>query len=113
MVENQLLWFFGLGAWAFATVMAIKPLHSYMMSKGCENMVAVYYNRKVAHMVAGGVPLIMCPIVFTDPIYPLLGGVLIVQANKLVYAEPNKNRVAKKKRLFVSVKGQSAYSVEE
>ena len=39
--------------WAFATVMAIKPLHSYMMSKGCENMVAVYYNRKVAHMVAG------------------------------------------------------------
>ena len=39
-------------------------------------MVAVYYNRKVAHMVAGGIPLIMCPIVFTDPIYPLLGGVL-------------------------------------
>ena len=76
MVENQLLWFFGLGAWAFATVMAIKPLHAYMMSKGCENMVAVYYNRKVAHMVAGGVPLILCPIVFTDPIYPLLGGVL-------------------------------------
>jgi dolichol kinase len=39
-------------------------------------MVAVYYNRKIAHMVAGGVPLIMCPIVFSDPIYPLLGGLL-------------------------------------
>ena len=74
MVDNQLFWFIGLGAWAFVIVMAIKPLHAYMMSKGCENMVAVYYNRKVAHMVLGGIPLIMCPIVFTDPIYPLLGG---------------------------------------
>ena len=70
------MWFLGLGAFAFLTVMAIKPFHAYLMSKGCENMVAVYYNRKVAHMVAGGIPLIMCPIVFTDPIYPLLGGVL-------------------------------------
>ena len=39
-------------------------------------MVAVYYNRKVAHMVAGGVPLIMSPLVFSDPIYPLFGGIL-------------------------------------
>ena len=76
MVDTQLMWFFGLGGWAFLTVMAIKPFHGYMMSKGCENMVAVYYNRKVAHMVAGGVPLILCPLVFTDPVYPLLGGVL-------------------------------------
>ena len=76
MVDSQLLWCAGLGAWAFAVVMAIKPFHAYLMSRGCEDMVAVYYNRKVAHMVAGGIPLIMCPIVFTDPIYPLLGGVL-------------------------------------
>ncbi len=51
--------------------------------------------------------------VFGERVLPLLGGVLIVEANKLVYAEPNKNRLATKKRLFVSVKGQSAYSVEE
>ena len=76
MVDSQLLWFFALGGWAFATVMAIKPFHAYLMSRGCENMVAVYYNRKVAHMVAGGVPLIMSPLVFSDPIYPLLGGIL-------------------------------------
>ena len=75
-IDSQLLWFLALGAWAFASVMAIKPFHAYLMSKGCENMVAVYYNRKIAHMVAGGVPLILCPIVFTDPIYPLLGGLL-------------------------------------
>jgi len=51
--------------------------------------------------------------VFGERLLPLLGGVLIVEANKLVYAEPNKNRVAAKKRLFASVKSQSAYSVEE
>ena len=51
--------------------------------------------------------------VFGERVLPLLGGVLIVEANKLVYAEPNKNRVAEKKRLFASVKSQSAYSVEE
>ena len=51
--------------------------------------------------------------VFGECLLPLLGGVLIVEANKLVYAEPNKNRVAAKKRLFASVKSQSAYSVEE
>ena len=73
MVDTQLMWF---RTWwlGFLTVMAIKPFHGYMMSKGCENMVAVYYNRKVAHMVAGGVPLILCPLVFGDPVYPLLGG---------------------------------------
>ena len=51
--------------------------------------------------------------VFGERLLPLFGGVLIVEANKLVYAEPNKNRVAPKKRLFASVKSQSAYSVEE
>ncbi len=74
--ESEFVWFLILGAWAGLIVLAIKPLHGYMTSKGMENMVAVYYNRKVAHMVSGGIPLIMVPIVFTDPIWPLLGGIL-------------------------------------
>ncbi len=43
----------------------------------------------------------------------LLGGVLIVEATKMVYAEPKKNRVKQKKPLFVPVKSQSAYSIPE
>lgn len=39
-------------------------------------MVAVYYNRKIAHMLAGGVPVILTPIVFDDPIWPLIGGLI-------------------------------------
>ena len=61
-------WFMGLGLWSAAIVMAIKPLHGYFMKKGCEDMVAVYYNRKIAHMLAGGVPILASPIVFSDPI---------------------------------------------
>ena len=43
----------------------------------------------------------------------LLGGVLIVEATKMVYAEPKKNRATKKARLFAPVKRQSAYSSTE
>ncbi len=67
-------WFLILGIWAGAVVLAIKPLHGYMVGLGCEHMVAVYYNRKIAHMFAGGVPLILSPLLFSDPLWPLLGG---------------------------------------
>ena len=43
----------------------------------------------------------------------LLGGVLIVEATKMVYAEPKKNRAKTKARLFAPVKSQSAYSSYE
>ena len=76
VVMSDVWWFVGLGVWSAVIVMAIKPLHGYFMSKGCENMVAVYYNRKVAHMLAGGVPILASPIVFTDPVWPLLGGLI-------------------------------------
>ena len=41
----------------------------------------------------------------------LLGGVLIVEATKMVYAEPRKNRVAQKKSSFAPIKSHSAYSI--
>ena len=43
----------------------------------------------------------------------LLGGVLIVEATKMVYAEPKKKRASTKARLFAPVKSQSAYSFPE
>ena len=76
VVMSDVWWFVGLGVWSAAIVIAIKPLHAYLVKKGCEDMVAVYYNRKVAHMLAGGVPILASPIVFTDPLWPLLGGLI-------------------------------------
>ena len=75
-MESDLVWFFVLGLWSILIVFAIKPVHSYMVKNGSENMVAVYYNRKIAHMLSGGVPIILSPIVFESPIWPLIGGIL-------------------------------------
>ena len=69
-------WFIGLGLWSAAIVMAIKPLHGYFMKKGCEDMVAGYYNRKIDHMLAGGGQIMASPIVFSDTLWPLLGGLI-------------------------------------
>ena len=75
-MASDTVWFIVLGAWAGLVVFAIKPFYDYLRSQGSEHMVAVYYNRKVAHMLAGGVPVIAAPLVFNDPIWVLLGGIL-------------------------------------
>ena len=75
-MESDMFWFLALGLWSVFIVFAIKPVHTYMVNNGCENMVAVYYNRKIAHMLAGGVPIILSPIVFENPVWPLIGGIL-------------------------------------
>ena len=71
-----MVWFGILGLWAAIVVFGIKPFYHYLREQGSEHMVAVYYNRKVAHMLAGGVPIIVSPIVFDNPIWVLIGGVL-------------------------------------
>ena len=73
---SDIVWFAVLGLWAIIVVFAIKPFYDLLRKRGSEHMVAVYYNRKVAHMLAGGVPIIAAPIVFNNPIWILLGGVL-------------------------------------
>ena len=75
-MASDMVWFIVLGAWAGLVVFAIKPFYDYLRSQGSEHMVAVYYNRKVAHMLAGGVPVIAAPLVFNNPIWILLGGIL-------------------------------------
>jgi len=75
-MAEDVIWFGILGLWAMVVVFAIKPFYHYLRKQGSEHMVAVYYNRKVAHMLAGGVPIIASPIVFDNPIWVLIGGVL-------------------------------------
>ena len=75
-MPNDVIWFGILGLWAAIVVFGIKPFYHYLRKQGSEHMVAVYYNRKVAHMLAGGVPIIASPMVFDNPIWVLIGGVL-------------------------------------
>ena len=75
-MPSDVIWFGILGLWSAIVVFGIKPFYHYLRKQGSEHMVAVYYNRKVAHMLAGGVPIIASPMVFDNPIWVLIGGVL-------------------------------------
>lgn len=75
-MPSDVIWFGILGLWAAIVVFGIKPFYHYLRKQGSEHMVAVYYNRKVAHMLAGGVPIIASPMVFDNPTWVLIGGVL-------------------------------------
>lgn len=48
-----------------------------MQSHGMEKMVAVYYNRKIIHMAAGGVVAALVPFLFDSWIYPLVIGLIL------------------------------------
>jgi phytol kinase len=54
-----------------ATVLT-KKLYQIMRNRGTEDKIAVYYNRKVVHMLAGGITAIIIPFVFATPVLPLI-----------------------------------------
>ncbi|WP_434730976.1 dolichol kinase [Thermogladius sp. KZ2Tp1] len=49
-----------------------KVLHRVLVLRGVKNNVAVYYNRKIIHMLAGGVTAALTPYLFTSPLIPFL-----------------------------------------
>lgn len=75
MIQNsQLLWSFGLGLYVLAVLLLTRFPYQAMLSRGVEPIRAVYYNRKIVHMLAGGIGSLAVPFVFQDPWYPLVAG---------------------------------------
>ncbi len=64
-------------AYAMLVVMATRLTYRLMVDRGVEENVAIYYNRKIVHMAAGGVASFLVPILFVAPIYPMLTGLLL------------------------------------
>jgi len=59
--------------WVMAVALLItKRFYSYMRGRGVEHYVAVYYNRKVIHILAGGVVAIVVPFIFKTALLPLV-----------------------------------------
>lgn len=81
MLENistlELVWFLILTVYACAVTIATKYTYHYMRSKGIEENVAVYYNRKIIHMMAGGLVVLAVPFLFSTPWLPLFAGVVL------------------------------------
>ncbi|MCS7112066.1 MAG: dolichol kinase [Ignisphaera sp.] len=51
---------------------AAKRLYGFMTSRGVRHNVAVYFNRKFIHMLTGGIVAILVPLLFREPIIPML-----------------------------------------
>ena len=69
-----------------------KNLYEFMRARRMRHNVAVYYNRKVIHMLAGGLVAVLVPFIFNTPIIPfiiasLLGALTYIphKIGKLMY----------------------------
>jgi len=71
---NQTIWLIVFSVYAAAITIITKKTYEIMINRGIEKYVAVYYNRKIIHMAAGGVVVLLVPLVFTNPFYPLIIG---------------------------------------
>ncbi|MBB1126682.1 hypothetical protein [Thiospirillum jenense] len=73
----QFAWACGLSVYVLAILALTRLPYEAMVARGMAPIRAVYYVRKLVHMFAGGVGSIMVPLVFTDPWYPLVSGLLL------------------------------------
>ena len=74
---NQLAAALGMGIYVMLVLYATKLPYNMMVSRGMEPIRAVYYNRKIVHMLAGGVGSLSVPFLFTDIWYPMVAGMLL------------------------------------
>ena len=70
-------WAMALLAYVMAVVFGTKILYSIMRRRGLPHNVAVYYNRKVIHVLAGGVVALLVPLLFSGPWIPFALALLL------------------------------------
>lgn len=65
-------------AWVvFLVTFLTKKTYLFMMKKGLPDNVAIYYNRKIIHILAGGLVAVIIPYVFSTPLLPLVMALLL------------------------------------
>ena len=73
----ELLWILLLAIYALSVIFLTKKSYHLFIKKGVKKESAVYYNRKLIHIFAGGVVVLIVPFVFSTAWYPLLSGVVL------------------------------------
>jgi len=64
--------------WIIVVVMFLtKKLYNVMIGKKLAHNVAVYYNRKIIHILAGGLVAFLTPLIFKTPILPFSMALLL------------------------------------
>jgi phytol kinase len=80
---NNIPWVFILSLYAMLITLGTKKLYDVMVSRGMEKNVAIYYDRKIVHMFAGGIVVLLVPFIFTNKtsdypyVYPLIIGLIL------------------------------------
>lgn len=99
-VAMQTLWSILAVAYAAAIVLLTRWTYAIFRKHGSTHHVAVYYNRKIVHMAAGGVVALLVPILFDSPIYPLATGLALtaftwiphLTAKRLAWLQTDENQ---------------------
>ncbi|MDH7507530.1 MAG: hypothetical protein QHH15_07095 [Candidatus Thermoplasmatota archaeon] len=76
-IYSEIFWIFILAFYAMFVIFATKKFYNWMIKKNFKHSVAVYYNRKIIHIFAGGVIVLAVPFVFSNPWYPLFSGLVL------------------------------------
>ena len=83
--SSQLGWAIALSLGVLAVLFLTRLPYQAMVDRGMAPIRAVYYNRKIVHMTAGGVGSLMVPLVFVDPWFPLVCGLLLTLVTYLAH----------------------------
>lgn len=75
--SNEILWVLILTIYAVLITFLTKKTYEFMRKKGVKKNVAVYYNRKIIHIFAGGIIALIVPFVFSSPFFPLFSGLIL------------------------------------
>ena len=62
--------------YAILVSLVTKKTFDLMVSKGIKKIDAIYYNRKLVHILAGGVIALFVPL-FPTPLFPLFSGIIL------------------------------------
>ncbi|QIK36988.1 hypothetical protein GWK36_02100 [Caldichromatium japonicum] len=85
-LDPQFYWAAALSLYILAVLFFTRLPYEAMVARGLEPIRALYYNRKLVHMLAGGVGSLAVPLVFTDPWFPLVSGLLLTLLVNLAHA---------------------------
>ncbi|MCW4020185.1 MAG: dolichol kinase [Candidatus Bathyarchaeota archaeon] len=61
----------------FVATVLTKSIYEWMRKRGTEHNVAVYYNRKILHILAGGFCAVVVPFVFKTAFFPFVMAMLL------------------------------------
>jgi dolichol kinase len=88
-LRRELLVALALFIYVLGVVYTTKKIYSHMLKRGLKVNVAVYYNRKIIHILAGGVVALLVPHLFTSPLIPLIFALVIAA---LLYVPHSKKK---------------------